>query len=165
MRTEIRYLDPKQVKIERPEGAIHPRVTLGDELSVVSARFVAAFPLSNPREYISILTEEEKEVGLMASLEGLDEESAKILDEHLDRRYYSPVISKIDSLVQDAGMWLFDVQTQRGPVQFYVRGWRDSAHEVGRNRWQINSVDGQRFDILDYEALDEGSKILLDRVF
>ena len=148
-----------------PEGAVHPRAEIVDDRCLLATKVVSAFPLSDPHHFVSLLDEDDEEAGVLKSLDGLDEQSKSIILEQLDRRYFSPVISKIDSLKLDAGMWLFDVQTQRGPSTFYVRGWRDSAYEVSRNRWQINSVDGQRFDILDYDALEERSKNLLDRVF
>ncbi|MFX4470318.1 DUF1854 domain-containing protein, partial [Acinetobacter baumannii] len=83
-----------------------------------------------------------------------------MFDEELDRRYFTPHVSRIDALKQDAGMWRFDVQTQRGPAQFYVRNWRDNAHETAPGRWQIMSVDGARFEILNLEELDAKSQRL-----
>ena len=73
--------------------------------------------------------------------------------------------NRIESLVQDAGMWHFKVQTQRGDAEIYVRNWRDSAYETGAGRWQILSVDGLRFTIPDINALDARSQDLLDQVF
>ena len=55
-------------------------------------------------------------------------------------------------------------ETRRGEVELYVRNWRDNAHEVQLNRWMITSVDGQRYEIEDVEALDARSKALLDQL-
>ncbi|HRK21093.1 MAG TPA: DUF1854 domain-containing protein, partial [Fimbriimonadaceae bacterium] len=77
----------------------------------------------------------------------------------------TPTIRAIDSLRQDGGMWLFKVQTQRGPAEFYVRNWRDSSAEISHNRFQIVSVDGQRFEIRDLNALDDRSQAALDQLF
>jgi hypothetical protein len=82
----------------------------------------------------------------------------------LDRRYFTPRILRIDFLKQDAGMWKFNVETQRGLAEFYVRNWRDSAHETGGGRWQISSVDGQRYEIQSVEALDARSQALLEQL-
>ena len=79
--------------------------------------------------------------------------------------YFTPTILSIESLRQDGGMWLFKVETQRGPAEFYVRNWRDSSHEISHLRFQIVSVDGQRFEIRDLNALDERSQALLDQLF
>jgi hypothetical protein len=104
-------------------------------------------------------------MGILRSLSELDDSSRKILEGELARRYFTPTIQAIESLRQDGGMWLFRVQTQRGPAQFYVRNWRDSSHEISHMRFQILSVDGQRFEIRDYMTLDERSKALLDQLF
>lgn len=102
---------------------------------------------------------------MLASLDGLQAETRKVIEQELDRRYFAPVISKINSLKQEAGMWQFVVETQRGPSEFYVRNWRDSAHEVGGGQWQIQSVDGQRYFIRKMDELDERSQSLLDEIF
>ncbi|HEY0867813.1 MAG TPA: DUF1854 domain-containing protein, partial [Fimbriimonas sp.] len=60
--------------------------------------------------------------------------------------------------------WRFKVRTQRGPAEFYVRNWRDSAHEIQPNRWHINSVDGGRFEIRNLESLDVDSRRLMDQI-
>lgn len=160
----LRYLSPNEVHLSMPPSAVHPRMELDTETHD-DVKLVAVFPLTRREEYISVIDSEGKEIGILPSLEDMDAASKEIVREQLNRRYFSPEIETIHSLKLEAGMWLFDVTTQRGRMEFYVRGWRDSAHEVTRGHWQISSVDGQRFDILDYEELDERSKTLLDKVF
>lgn len=123
-----------------------------------------AFPLSNPNEYISILESKGKEVGILRTLEGLDESTAAVFADELDRRYFTPHIHSILSLKSEAGMWRFSVTTQRGEVEFYVRNWRDNAHETSPGRWQIHTVDGARFEITNLDHLDEKSQRLLDQL-
>lgn len=161
---ELRYLDPAQIKVWMPEGGSQPHVELEDRC-LPSARLRRAFPLSSPKTHISVQDSKGKEVGILSSLDAVEPESRKVIEEELDRRYFSPRITKIDSLKQDAGMWLFHVQTQRGPAEFYVRNWRDSAYEIGNGRWQIHSVEGLRYEILRLEELDERSQQFLDQVF
>ena len=148
----------------RPNGAIHPRIQVGDEFVVLAATLRRIFPLSNPETYICIQDGAGKEVGVLRTVSGLDESSQIIFKEELDRRYFTPEILKIDALKQEAGMWRFDVQTQRGATRFFVRNWRDNAHEISPNRWQILSVDGARFEIRNLEELDAGSQKLLDQL-
>ena len=61
-------------------------------------------------------------------------------------------------------MWKFDVDTDRGSSDFYVRNWRDSAYELTRGRWQITSVDGGRYEIKNLDDLDERSQILIEQL-
>jgi hypothetical protein len=163
--TVVRYLEGSRVRLFLPEGATHPRIELEDEQSILAGRVRRVFPLSHSDGYFSIQDGSGKDVGVLRSLDELDSESRELLEAELARRYFTPTIQSIDSLRQDGGMWLFRVQTQRGPAQFYVRNWRDSSHEISHMRFQIVSVDGQRFEIRDYTALDERSQALLDQLF
>ncbi|MDR3687933.1 MAG: DUF1854 domain-containing protein [Fimbriimonas sp.] len=162
--TTVRYFEPNEIRAFRSPGALHPRVEVVDEYVILSAVIKRAFPLSNPNLYVSILDGAGKEQGVLRTTHGLDAESMAIFNEQLDRRYFTPHISRIDGLRSEAGMWRFDVQTQRGATRFYVRNWRDSAHETTPGRWQIMSVDGARFEILKLEDLDVKSLRLMDQL-
>jgi hypothetical protein len=164
-KTEIRYLDGSRLRVVSPEGATYPRIEIEGELSILAARIRRVFPFSNADEYFSVQDGAGKEIGILRSLEELDLESRETVRAELSRRYFTPLIQTITSLRQDGGMWLFKVETQRGPAQFWVRNWRDSSQEISQNRFQIMSVDGQRFEIRDYSALDERSQALLDQLF
>jgi hypothetical protein len=161
----IRYLNGASLTVRLPPGAVHPRVEISAELCILAARVRRAFPLSEPERFISLLDGAGKEIGVLRSLDELDAEARAIFQKELDRRYFTPRILHIEHLRQDGGMWRFRVQSQHGPAQFYVRNWRDSSHEIAQGRFQITSVDGQRFEIEDYESLDERSKALLDQLF
>jgi len=163
--TEIRYLDGARVRAELPPGATHPRIHVEDQQCVLAGRIRKVFPFSQADQYLSIQDGAGKEVGILRSLSELDPETRQILEDELERRYFTPTIRAIDSLRQDGGMWLFKVQTQRGPAEFYVRNWRDSSAEISHNRFQIVSVDGQRFEIRDLNALDDRSQAALDQLF
>lgn len=163
--TEIRYLDGARVKVNLPHGATHPRIEVEDEFSILAGKIKKVFPLSNSESYFSIQDGAGKEMGVLRSLDELDPESSEILKKELERRYFTPTIEAITGLKQEGGMWHFQVRTQRGPAQFYVRNWRDSSHEISHHRFQILSVDGQRFEIRDLNALDEKSQALLDQLF
>ncbi len=160
---ELVYVAGDKITVEREPGSAHLRVILEDRC-VVSAIFKRAFPLSVPEEYLSIQTSSGEEVAILKDLAGVDRASRALIDEELDRRYFTPDIEEIDSLKLEAGMWHFTVQTQRGPSDFFVRNWRDSAQEIATNRWQIQTVDGARFEIKNLEALDDRSRKLLDQL-
>jgi hypothetical protein len=159
-----RELTGSDVKIWRPAGATHLRVEIVDDRVVLSARIRRLFPLSYPDKHFSIQDREGTEIGVLASLDNLDRESRKVLDEDLDRRYFTPILQSLDQVESQRGMWRFAGQTQRGPVEFWVRNWRDSSHELSPNRWQILSVEGQRYEIENLEALDDRSQRLLEQL-
>lgn len=160
----LRYLDPDLVHVVALEGAVHPRVEIDGDRTILSARFRRIFPLSEQDSYISVQDAEGHEVGILRSLGALERSSRDLVRSALERRYFTPPITRILDLRQDAGMWRFHVQTERGEITFYVRNWRDSAHEVQNDRWMITSVDGLRYEITDVEALDARSRNHLERL-
>jgi hypothetical protein len=160
----LRYLDATQLRVWRPEGAVHLRVQIAEEQTVLSARIRRTFPLSEPTRFLSIQDGAGKEVGILRDAEGLDPDSRAEVEAHLDRRYFTPQIQQINTLRQEAGMWRFAVETQRGPSEFFVRNWRDNANEISPNRWHIHSVDGGRFEIPNLEALDAQSRRFMDQL-
>lgn len=160
----VRYLDAQDVRMVIPPGSTRLRVEIRDDRTVLSAKVKRVFPISDPNKYLSILDGADKEVGILRNPSDLDRDSKAALEAELDRRYFTPVIREIRALKQDGGMWLFNVVTQRGPTAFYVRHWRDNAYEIKPGRWHIQSVDGQRYEIVDIDALDSRSLRLLDQL-
>ena len=161
---DIRYVEGRSLRATRPEGAIHLRLEIEDSLCIPNAKVRRAFPLSRPDGFLSLQGADGKEIAMLRGLDEVEPSSRRLLDEELDRRYFTPRIERIVGLRQDAGMWRFAVETQRGPAEFFVRNWRDSAVEIARDRWQIMSVDGGRFEIPNLGALDPGSLRLLDQL-
>jgi hypothetical protein len=159
-----RFLEPADVHVYYPPDSTHPRVEIAGDRCVLSARIKLLFPLSDPRRFYAVQDADDKEVGVLRSLDGMDKESKQAVSTELDRRYFTPLITQIRTLRQDGGMWLFSVRTQRGPVDFYVRNWRDNSQELQPGRWQIQTVDGQRFQILNVDDLDARSQRLLEQL-
>jgi hypothetical protein len=150
----VRWLDPTGVVIERLPGSVLVRICLPNGEVYEDVQFARAFPLSHPNEYISVLRREERdkfvEIGMFRTLEGMPEASRRIVDEELDRRYFTPVIEKIYSLTEEYGQHRWDVMTDRGRRVFYVRNWRDNVHELS--------------EIRDLDALDAHSRAQLEKL-
>ncbi len=156
-------INASTVELRAVEGSSEIDVRVGEEW-VEGAKLHRCFPLSEPERYISVLGKDGKERAILDDLNNLDIASRALAARELDRRYFTPEIEQIESLKQDAGMWRFVVVTQRGESDFWVRNWRDSAFELSANRWIIMSVDGGRYEIPNLEALDIGSRRLLDQL-
>jgi hypothetical protein len=161
--SEIKYVSGDQVKLSRRAESLFLDAKIGDELHS-NVHLIRAFPLSKPHEMISIRDAENKEFGIIESLTTLEPESKTLAEEELDRRYFTPAITKINSLKNEASMWRFNVETTRGPSDFFVRNWRDNAQELTSGRWQITSVDGGRYEILNLDSLDDKSQILIEQL-
>lgn len=164
MSSEAIYIGGDRLKASRVEGSSHLRLEIQDYLCVLSARVKRVFPLSDPDRYYSIQTEDDKEVAILTSLNGADGETAALVKEEFDRRYFSPKITQILAVKSVPGMWSFHVNTNRGEITFYVRNWRENSHEIESGRWHITSVDGQRFEIEDLDQLDRKSQTLVEQL-
>jgi hypothetical protein len=160
----LTYVRANQVRVFPVSGSVHPHVEIEGDRCVIAAQFRLVFPLSHPEKFVSIQDPADNEVAILEDLQEMRPEERDLILAALDRRYFTPSILRIDELKQDAGMWRFAVQTQRGPTEFFVRNWRDSAHEAALGRWQIHSVDGLRFEIRNVEELDERSQNLLEQL-
>ena len=161
--SELKYLTGNQVTLTRRPDSLFLDCQVGDEV-FTNIHLVRAFPLSKPFEMISIRDAENKEYGIIESVASLEPVSRQLVESELDRRYFTPAITKINSLKNEASMWRFNVETTRGPSDFFVRNWRDNAHELTSGRWQITSVDGGRYEILNLDELDERSQILIEQL-
>lgn len=162
---DINFLEGRDVRASKPDGADNVRLEIDGDRCILDAIVRRAFPLSRPTEFLSLQDGGGKEIGVLRSLEGLDNESRKLIEHELDRRYFTPEILQLRALKQEGGMWTFDVVTSRGATQFYVRNWRDSSHEVSPGRFVIQSVDGQRFEVPNFDALDTRSQALIEQLF
>lgn len=161
---DARYLDPAKLRVTLPKGDAGAVVEVAGEDAVHNAQFRLMLPLSSPNTFIAVQDSAKKEVGVLKSLDGLDADSRAVVEKMLDRQYFTPKVLKIRSLKPEGGMWHFIVDTSRGETEYYVRNWRDSAHEISTNRWLVHSVDGQRFEIPKVDDLDVNSQNLMDQL-
>ncbi len=162
---QLQYADGADLEIRSIEDSPLLRIFWRDRLCIPAGGVRRAFPLSQPDSVFSIHDREGNEVCIFETLSDLDEESKRVVVQHLDRLYFTPRIEKVEDLKQDGGMWLFNVSTSRGRTDFYVRNWRDSSFELKPGRWMILSVDGKRFEIPDLEKLDVRSRQLVEQLF
>ena len=161
---EARYLDPAKVHVSLPAENAGATVQVDGEEAIPNAQFRMMLPLSDPQTFIAIQDADKKEIGVLKTLEGLDKDSRAVVERMLDRQYFTPKVLTIKSLKPEGGMWHFIVETSRGSAEYYVRNWRDSAHEISANRWLVHSVDGQRFEIPRVDDLDVNSQNLMDQL-
>jgi hypothetical protein len=108
-------------------------------------------------EFISVLGEDQQEIGIIRNVEQLGEENRSLVVTELQRRYYSPVILKINSMKERYGFSYWKVETADGSVQFTLHDTYRSIVHAGENRVLLLDVNGNRFEIPDVTALDKKS--------
>ena len=91
---EPRYLDPAEVHLRRsPLGAV--RLTLGERVCYAPVTVRRVRPLTDSDGMISLWIADTEEIGIVSEPDRLDEQSRIIVDQQLERRYFTPVIHKI----------------------------------------------------------------------
>jgi len=129
------------------EIGFYPRVNL-----------IRSFPLSNINEYISVRDTENVEIAMIRRVSNFDKETNILFQEQLERRYFFPIIIKINSIKDEFGYTYWDVETNAGHSMFTVRGTYNNIYYLDSNRINITDVDGNRYEIDNYAKLDEKSK-------
>lgn len=114
-------------------------------------------PLNDPAHWISFWANDEVEIGILKDPATLDPESRKLLDEELEKRYFTPTILRIYAVKERFGVHDWEVETDRGPRTFSVRGLHQNVKQVPPARLLITDVLGNRYDIPDVRRLDPKS--------
>ena len=124
-----------------------------------------AFPLSKPNQFIGLRDAADKDIGTLPTLDGLDPESRKIINEELTRRYFLPIISQVYAVKEEFGITTWDVETDKGRRTFLVQNLRESVWEmVPGERAIITDKDGLRYEFPDLTRLDAKTANVLSRV-
>ena len=114
-----------------------------------------AFPFDNPYKYISV-SDENGEIGMVFDTE-IFGETAKLLNNELDSKYFSPKIKKIVSLKERFGYSYWNVKCDKGDFSFTVKDTFRSIIHVSEDRVIILDVDSNRFEIESISSLDRNS--------
>jgi len=114
---------------------------------------MAAFPLTRTGQMISLRDEEGREIAILDDIRKLDPQSRKIMREELERSYFMPRIVDIIDVREELGVVTWEVETNRGPRTFQVRHVRQNVRRMGRRRFVIKDVDGNRYEISDWSEL------------
>ena len=132
---------------------------------LVVGNVLSAFPLTRPGRMVSIRDEQGEEVGVLDDVHALDPESRHILLDELERSYFMPRITDIVAVKEDLGVVSWEVETNRGPRTFDVRRVRQNVRRMGLRRLVIKDVDGNRYEIRDWQELPSAAQRLIQVYF
>lgn len=149
-------LDPHTVDI-RQNGETLLLVVDSQEHPVDHA--VRCFPFSTPNKWISLRDEKGSEIGLLPTLDGLNEKSKALLETYLKDRYYIPSIESIREIEgSKQGGTIWHVHTQDGPMSFTMRGDRSLNLNAFPEVVFTDAITRKRYKILDFTKLDRASQ-------
>jgi hypothetical protein len=153
---EVGAIDPARVRLFRgPQSVL--RCTIDGLKSVLRAKVVRAFPISEDTHWINVLDAKNKEVCLIEDPTQLDPQSRRLVDEELERFYRVSIIQRIVNIVQDYRTLYWYVETDRGPRDFVIRWTADTVNWRSANELLLMDIDTNRFRIPDVTKLDKAS--------
>lgn len=130
----------------------------GEEKSYDRVFLHRDFPHELLWEYISVIGEEGKEIGLIYSIKDFDDQTVEMLKTEIMRKYYSPVIAEIYSLKERYGFSYWKVRFEDGREQSFTMQdtFRNIIH-TGEDSAILVDVDGNRYSIRSISSLDRKS--------
>ncbi len=158
-------LNEKNTRFSRSEGNLVSLVLIhddGTEESFERVFPVRAFPISNPDEYISIREPDKKdhghgdEIGMLRNIGDCGPEAEALIREELDRRYFTPTLTKIYTVKEKYGYAYWEVDTSDGHVNFVMSDMYHNIRTMEDGRVYIFDIDGNCFTV-EPEKLDKTS--------
>lgn len=150
---KIQYLSPDNTVFKKTPGNMLSVKVGEEEHPIVYVH--CSFPHTNKRIYLSVRTIENKEVGMIRSLDDFPKDVADLLEEQVHIRYFAPEITNVIQVKQEFGYSYWEAETTAGLCRFTVRDGGGNAKLVSDKRLLITDVDGNRFIIADLERLSD----------
>jgi len=123
---------------------------------------VRAFPLSDPERWIGLVDSHGHELVTIDDLAKLPAEARQHILAELADREFLPQIERVVRVLDAKEPEIWEVVTDRGPVQFLL-GDSDDIRRLGPHRAILLDVHGGRYYIADSQRLDAHSQQILAR--
>jgi ABC-type glutathione transport system ATPase component len=161
-----RWLRPRFARIHLGNrGSLH--VTIQNERIYDGVFALRCMPVRYPNEYLSLrwfnADNREQEIGLIRDLSEWPEESQKLINESLVRRYFVHTIQRIESIERLQNYLNFHVQTDLGPMEFFMRWSYDTAHDYADRGKVLLDVEENRYVVPDVSKLPYAERKLFER--
>jgi hypothetical protein len=123
---------------------------------------VRAFPISAANDGVALVDPYGHELAWIDQLADLPDELRALVEAELAQREFMPVITRIVGVASFATPSTWQVETDRGPASFVLKGEED-IRRLTPPALLIADSHGIHFLIRDRSALDQHSRRILDR--
>ena len=155
------YVDRCMGKIERIDVYL-VRLTLRDGTVIEPLEPRRLFPITNTERYITLLDQEEHEMGFIRDPADLDPDSRTALEECFKEYYMIPKILHLLESEEKFGSLKWRVDTDRGEISFRIQNRHSDIKRLwGTNRVIVRDSNDNRYEIRDVTTLDAHSRRLL----
>ena len=152
------WLTPENAAFSIRNGLLY--LTLNGEEK--RATLFRQFPFDLLWEYVSVLDEDEHELGIIRDISLFEEDTKALLERELKKRYYTVTVTSILSVKERFGFSYWRVTTTEGELKFTLRDTLRSIHSVNGTRVLFSDVNGNRYEIPDLRAIDPKSRKQLE---
>ncbi len=139
------------------------RMTWGDR-SWHTVKPVWAAPLSQPNKNLSLMDEKGHEIAFVSDLKSLKIDSREAVVREVRLRYLTSIVNNIVAARQEYGATYWTVDTDRGQREFVTQSLQENAVWLSPEHLLLIDVDGNRFEIMDVEALDAKSRQIVSAI-
>ena len=156
---DIGFLDPKKVRFSLTPGGFTALKYDDKEYPRISLR--RALPIAQPMDYISVADGENKEIGIIKSVQDLPNDQLLTVTNELNKRYFCPEIREVKSVKDKLGYVYMELAliTPEGNYEknCAVKDINKNIRMLDDNRLLIFDVDGNRYIVPALSALDKKS--------
>lgn len=155
---EILRLTPENAEFSSKNGFPSMRLKVnGETVEYGKVSLHRTFPYELLWQYISVLDNEDAELGVIYDISDF-KESQELLKTELERRYYEPRITAVLSLKERYGFSYWSVRLTDGrTVDFTMQDTFRNIIRAGEDKAILLDVDGNRFVIESIRSLDRKS--------
>lgn len=161
-------LTPNNAKFRRSDGGLISLDIIDEGNGKIKESFeriiiFRCFPVTNPDEFLSVREADSKkmgrgkEIGMIRFMKDFPKDQQSLFLEELDRRYFSPEITKINSVKEKFGYSYWDAETTAGSMTFILNNPFSNIRSLEDGRIFIHDLDGNSFQIIDPSKLDAAS--------
>lgn len=163
--SELNYLSPENGEFyELETGLIAYRDKEKDYGRVAVLRM---FPLEYKDEFLSVRTEnyersdKNNEIGIIRNLSEYSLQQQEIISRELEKRYFVPEITKVESVTEEFSNSIWKVETTAGKAEFTVNDMGSNLLNLGNNKIMLTDVFGNRYIIPDITKIsDKAVKVI-----
>lgn len=132
-----------------------------DGENVGRVKIVCTQPLTRQFDYISVISMEDKEYGIIKSIDDFKDEQREFILNDIKARYFCPLITEIIDIKDKMGSFYFDVTISGHKKNFMVRDLTKNIRQQGSSV-MITDMDGNRYKIEDINAINKKSRRKLE---
>ena len=162
---DLGIIDVREAKFYASDGGFPGLSYKGEDYKHVVLRRI--MPMQEPFNYISIADPENKEIGILKSVDELDDIQKQIVLAELDNRYYSPEIVEVVSVQDKLGYVYMELRLKNKQGREYTKSC--AVKDVSRNIRMLGDtsciifdVDGNRYIVSELSKIGKKSLRKLD---